>query len=120
METFGEFLKNKRISLGKTLRQFCDENDLDPGNISKIERGKMPPPTAEDKLRKYAQFLNIGVGTPEWETMRDLASISAGRIPEDMQDSETLARLPVLFRSIRSSKFTEDELNELVRKVRES
>ena len=36
--TFGEFFKQKRIVLGMTLRQFCAENGLDPGNISKIER----------------------------------------------------------------------------------
>ncbi|OGV98178.1 MAG: hypothetical protein A2W53_06325 [Nitrospinae bacterium RIFCSPHIGHO2_02_39_11] len=35
--TFGEFFKQKRIGLKKTLRQFCAENKLDPGNISKMK-----------------------------------------------------------------------------------
>ena len=120
METFGEFFKAKRIALGKTLQQFCNENDLDPGNISKIERGKMPPPTATEKLEKLGQYLNITVGSEEWNLFTDLASISAGKIPADMQDHETLSRLPVLFRKMRDGKFTEDELNELIRKVKES
>ena len=120
METFGEFFKTKRIALGKTLRQFCDEHDLDPGNISKIERGKMAPPTAEGKLEKYAQYLHIGRKSQEWKTFTDLAAISAGRIPADLQDHETLARLPVLFRKMRDGKFSEDELNELIKKVKES
>jgi len=120
MDTFGEFFKAKRIALGKTLRQFCEEHDLDAGNISKIERGKMAPPTAEDKLQKLAQYLNVKVGSSVWQTMKDLAAIGAGKIPADLQDNETLARLPVLFRKIRAQKFSEDELNELIRKVKES
>ena len=33
-KTFGNFFKQKRISLGLTLREFCRINELDPGNIS--------------------------------------------------------------------------------------
>ena len=120
MDTFGEFFKAKRIALGKTLRQFCDEHDLDPGNTSKIERGKMAPPTSEEKLEKYAQYLHIRKGGQEWKTFTDLAAIGAGKIPADLQDHETLARLPVLFRKMRDRKFSEDDLNELIRKVKES
>ena len=64
-ETFGEFFKKKRIALGKTLRQFCLENGLDPGNISKIERGKMIP--SEKNLEEYAQCLNIKIDSKEWQ-----------------------------------------------------
>ena len=120
MEIFGEFFKEKRIALGKTLRQFCDEYNLDAGNISKIERGKMAPPTSEEKLRKLAGYLKIEIDSKEWETFKDLASISAGKIPSDLQDQDTLARLPVLFRKMREHRFSEDELNEIIRKVRES
>ncbi len=120
MDSFGEFFKLKRIKLGKTLRQFCDENDLDAGNISKIERGRMAPPTSEEKLEKYAEYLGIPLGGADWELFKDLAAISAGKIPADLQDHETLARLPVLFRKLRDNKFSEDELNELIRKVKES
>lgn len=120
MKAFGEFFKDKRIALGKTLRQFCEENNLDPGNISKIERGKMAPPSDETKLLKLAQYLDIKKGSDEWEEFRDLAAISAGKIPADLQDHETLARLPVLFRKMRDGKFTEDELNAIINKIKES
>ena len=59
MSNFGEFFKQKRISLGKTLRQFYQEHDLDPGNTSKMERGILPAPAAEEKLKEYAKYLNI-------------------------------------------------------------
>jgi transcriptional regulator with XRE-family HTH domain len=121
MVTFGEFFKQKRISLGKTLRQFCLENELDPGNISKIERGKMAPPQSEEKLKAYAQSLSIKFGSEDWQTFKDLASLGAGKIPDDLQnEQELLARLPVFFRTLRDKKFTEEELKELIRKIRES
>ena len=51
--TFGEFFKQQRVNLKKTLRQFCAENKLDPGNISRLERGLMQPPQGSDKLEEY-------------------------------------------------------------------
>jgi len=115
--TFGEFFKQRRTELGKTLRQFCLENQLDPGNISKIERGKMPPPL--DRVEEYARYLNIK--HHELETFRDLACASAGKIPEDiLQDEETLARLPIFFRTLRGKEFSEEKLRELAKKIAES
>ena len=120
MNNFGEFFKEKRIALGMTLRQFCEHYELDPGNISKIERSKMAPPTNEEKLRRYAEYLKIEIDSAEWQEFQDLAAISAGKIPADLQDHDTLARLPVLFRKMREGKFSEDELNEIIKKVKES
>ena len=42
--SFGELVKNLRISQQKTLRQFCNEHGLDPSNWSKIERNVNLPP----------------------------------------------------------------------------
>ncbi|NQT22119.1 MAG: helix-turn-helix transcriptional regulator [Candidatus Omnitrophica bacterium] len=120
MAIFGELFKKKRLELGKTLRQFCAENDLDAGNISKLERGKMSPPISEEKLQEFAKYLNIEIGGEEWQTFRDLASLSAGRIPEDLKEKEILERLPVFFRTLREKKFTEKELKELLEKIKES
>lgn len=116
MTNFGEFFKQKRLSLGKTLREFCQENGLDPGNISKIERGKMSPST--DKLEEYAQYLKLK--DTEIENFKDLAFASSGKIPDDLRDKETLSRLPVFFRTLRNKDFSEDKLKELARKIAES
>lgn len=120
MATFGEFFKEKRISLGKTLRQFCSENELDPGNISRIERDRMAPPHSENKLKDYARYLNIKIGSKEWQTFKDLAAVSAGKIPEDLKDKELLARLPVFFRTLKDKKFSKEELDKLIKKIKES
>lgn len=117
---FGELFKKRRIALGKTLRQFCAENDLDPGNISKIERGKLPAPANEGKLKEYAKFLNIKIGSKEWQEFKDAAALSAGKIPSDLKDNELLERLPVFFRAVRDKEFTKEELQGLIDKIKES
>ena len=120
MSSFGKFFKEKRISLGKTLRQFCQDHGLDPGNISKIERGRLAPPGSEEKLKEYAMYLKIKIGSEEWQKFRDLAAIGSGKIPEDLKDKEILTRLPIFFRALRDKKFSKEDLEELIKKIRES
>jgi transcriptional regulator with XRE-family HTH domain len=118
---FGEFFKKKRIESGKTLRQFCLENNLDPGNISKLERGILPPPTSEEKLEHYARCLKIKKGSDEWYEFFDLAHASAGRIPEEIvSDENLLSKLPLVFRTLRGQKLTREQLNELAKRLKEA
>lgn len=119
--TFGEYFKQKRISIRKTLRQFCVENSLDPGNISRLERGLMPPPQGSDKLEEYARFLEIKKGSDDWYTFFDLARIEAGRIPDELLSNETVAAsLPILFRTLRGQKISEKKLEKLVELIKKS
>jgi len=119
--TFGEFFKEKRISLKKTLRQFCMENGLDPGNISKLERGLMPPPQGSDKLEEYARYLHVKKGTDDWYAFFDLAAVEGGRIPEGLlSDPKIAASLPILFRTLRGKKISEKKLDELVEMIRKA
>ncbi len=119
--TFGEFFKEKRIALKKTLRQFCVDNKLDPGNISKLERGLMAPPQGSDKLEEYAKYLHIKKGTDDWYTFFDLAAVEAGRIPEELlNDAKVAASLPILFRTLRGKKISEKKLDELVEMIRKA
>jgi transcriptional regulator with XRE-family HTH domain len=88
---FGEFFKKKRLEMRKTLRQFCLENGLDPGNISKIERGILPPPQSGEKLTHYAKCLGIVEGGDEWLEFFDIARTDAGRIPKDLLADRNIA-----------------------------
>jgi len=118
---FGQFFKKARIKLGMTLRQFCLENNLDPGNISKLERGILPPPTDADKLGKYARVLRIKEGSNDWYEFFDLAHASGGRIPEEiLRDKHLVSKLPLVFRTLRGQKLTKDQLNKLAEKIREA
>src|SRR4030065_2678310 len=113
---FGEFFKKKRLEMRKTLRQFWLENGLDPGNISKIERGIFPPPQAREKLSNYAKCLGIIEGSDEWLEFFDIARTDAGRIPEDLlADKNIVAKLPFFFRTIKGQKLTGEQLEKLAR-----
>ncbi|HXF49225.1 MAG TPA: helix-turn-helix transcriptional regulator [Verrucomicrobiae bacterium] len=116
---FGEYVKKKRIKLGLTLREFCRKNDYDAGNISKIERGLMPPPQGKELREKYAKALGLKKGTKEWLTFQDYAAVYSGRVPSDLLSEEEIVRkLPLLFRTIRDSQLDELQLRELIDTLR--
>jgi len=118
-QNFGAFLKERRRKLGLTLREFCRLNEFDPGNLSKIERGLLPPPQGKDLLRKYASALGIKQRTDDWLMLCDLASTSAGKIPADIVSNEQIMNaLPVLFRTARRRTLDEEELKKLVNTIK--
>lgn len=113
---FGDRFKKRRLKIGKTLRQFCLENGLDPGNISKIERGILPPPQSREKLAHYAKCLGIVEGSDEWLEFFDIARTDTGRIPDELlADKNILAKLPLVFRTIKGQKLTEEQLEKFAR-----
>ncbi|MBW1613808.1 MAG: helix-turn-helix domain-containing protein [Deltaproteobacteria bacterium] len=119
-QNFGVFFKEKRRKLGLTLREFCRVNKLDPGNISKIERGLLPPPKSKEILIKYASALGINEGTDDWLIFCDLATVSAGKIPPDIVSNEQLMNaLPVLFRTARGRNLSEEDLKNLVGSIKQ-
>jgi len=116
---FGEFFREKRLQLNISLREFCFKNGFDPGNISKIERGLMSPPASPEKLTQYANALQIRKDSDDWIEFFDRASACRGEIPtEILNDVELLKKLPVLFRTIKGEKLTEEKLNEISEIIR--
>lgn len=116
---FGEFFSHKRRELGLSLREFSKINGLDPGNISKMERGLLSPPQSREKKAQYAAALGIKEGSDDWLEFCDLASVSAGKIPSDIaNDAEVMTALPVLFRSIRDKKLDREDIERLVKSIR--
>jgi transcriptional regulator with XRE-family HTH domain len=115
---FGEYFKKRRMALGKTLRQFCLENGLDAGNMSKLERGLLPPPQSREKLAHYAQCLGIKEGSDEWLEFYDIARTDLGRIPEEiLANKDIAAHLPLVFRTLKGQKLNEEQLKKLVREL---
>jgi len=116
---YGEFVKERRIDKGISLREFCKTLGVDASNWSKVERGLLSPPQDEEKLRRIAELLDIEFGSEAWVEMKDLASVDAGIIPEDiLSDERVLRTLPIFFRTLRSDKPTSEELDELISMIR--
>lgn len=118
-KTFGQFFKELRIKRGKTLRQFCLEHSLDPGNTSKLERGRLPPPRSRERLEEYAYALGIQEGSDDWYEFFDWAAVSRGVIPPALlNDQEVLARLPLVFRVLDGQRVTLEQVDELIEFIR--
>ncbi len=118
-KAFGELFKQRRIALGLTLRRFCERHGLDPGNMSRLERGKLPPPQSREKLEQYARALELEEGSDDWYQFFDLAAASRGQVPAELLADEDLVRkLPILFRTLRGQKVPDEELDELIEKIR--
>jgi transcriptional regulator with XRE-family HTH domain len=116
---FGEFIKERRITKSISLREFCKRIEMDASNWSKVERGLLPPPQDEEKLRKIARLLDIKIGSSLWKEMKDKANIDAGIIPEDiLSDEKVLNSLPIFFRTIRSEKPTPEDLDKLINMIK--
>lgn len=116
---FGEFVKEKRLQTGMSLREFSKKLEEDASNWSKVERGILSPPQDPDKLKKIGTLLNIKAGSEDWTKLTDYANIDAGKIPDYlMTDQDVLKALPVFFRTIGSVKPTPEELAKLVESIR--
>ncbi len=118
-KTFGACFKERRIGLGLTLRQFCGKHGIDPGNLSKIERGVLPPPK-DEILKRYARHLKLKEASDEWYEFFDLAAAESGRLPKELREKELVARMPMLFRTLRGKKLSKDKLDKLIKLIKES
>ena len=118
---FGALFKGLRLKKGYTLREYCRTYDYDPAYISRIERGKTAPPLDSKALRRFALSLGLKENTNEFSDFVTLASVCAGRIPEDvMSDEELLGALPVLLRTTKGQQLTEDRLDALIEEIKKT
>jgi transcriptional regulator with XRE-family HTH domain len=117
---FGEFIKQIRAQQRLGLREFCLEHGHDPSNWSKIEREVLPPPRDEATLRTWAKQLGLKQGSDEWLKFFDYAAVDAGRIPDYvLKDEELVEKLPAFFRTLSGNKPTDEELENLIKLLRE-
>ncbi len=116
---FGEYLKTLRLERRLTLRTFCIEVGVEPGNYSKMERGLLSAPKGETKLAPYRKALGLTEDSPEWRELVRLSSLSRGEIPNRiLSDKELVGKLPALFRSLEGEAVDEKVLDELVAAIR--
>lgn len=81
---FGEFVKDKRMEKGISLRKLAEELDIVPAYMSDIEKGRRYPPDKE-KIYKIAEVLTLD--QEETDTLFDLAAYSrANGVSPDLSD----------------------------------
>jgi len=116
MKTFAEFVRDARLNAGYTLRSFCKEIGEDPSNWSKVERELLKPPSDQDKLALIAIVLGFNYEDAEFQLLFDLAA--AAFIPKGLVEKKILDQLPLLFRTVRGEKPTNEELEKLAEKIK--
>lgn len=120
-EIFGGYFKELRQREGLTLRNFCTKYGLDPGNLSKMERGLMSPPKSREVLEKYAEYLGLKKGDDEYYKFFDLIAICYGNVPSYVMDDPALvSKLPLVFRTLRGQEVPDEQLKDLAELIRRS
>jgi len=114
-KTFGSLFRELRMKNHLTLRAFCEIHNFDPGNISKLERSRIMPPTNHEILERYANTLNLVKDSEEWNEFIILAGIESERIPKPIVENEEFySRLPLLFRTITGEKLSAEKLDLMI------
>lgn len=118
---FGELIRTRRAQLRLSLRSFAERAGMDPGNASRLERGRTAPPEAVDVLNRIAMALELERGSPAYQEFLDAAAAAKGRIPDDLlTDEEVASRLPILFRTLRSKPLSGEQLEKLIDSIRKA
>ncbi len=117
LQKFGETLKNLRTERHLSLREVCKLVNYDPSNWSKIERGRLSPPTDEKILASWAKAL--GLNKKEFQQFIDEAKIAQGIIPQDiLEQGDPIKYMPAFFRTLRNKKPTKEEIDKLIELIR--
>jgi len=120
LQKFGNTLKELRIKKELSLREMCKLVDYDPSNWSKIERGKISPPPKERILLKWAKVLGVK-NSEKIQEFIDQAMVAQGIIPGDiLSRKDAVKLLPAFFRTLRNKKPTKEEIDRLIRTIRNS
>jgi len=121
LKKFSQNLKEIRIKRGLSLREVCKKVDYDASNWSKIERGVIAPPSDEKILSRWAKALGFKRETKEYQEFIDEAQIAQGIIPQDILNGKNAINyLPAVFRTLRNEKPTKQEIDQLIKLIRNS
>lgn len=103
---FGGQIRELRTQKGISLRDFADMVGIDFTYLSKIENGKVDPPS-EDKIRSMASSLDV-----EAEFLLGLAGkISSEQIRKAVESNPDVG---ILLRKLQSRKLTNEQLKDML------
>ena len=115
-QTFGSFLREKRIARGLTLRGMAAKLDLSPVYMSNIENDRRAAPSQE-YLERMAMLLQLD--KPERERLLDLAAKSkqnrvSADLPDYIMDREIVR---AALRTAKEANATDQEWQEFIDRI---
>ena len=115
-QTFGSFLREKRMARGLTLRGMAAKLDLSPVYLSNIENDRRPAPTRA-YLERLEQELHLS--KVETEQMLDLAAKSQNNrvsadLPDYIMDREIVR---AALRTAREADATDQEWQDFIDRI---
>ena len=115
-QTFGSFLREKRIARGLTLRGMAAKLDLSPVYMSNIENDRRAAPSQE-YLERMAMLLQLD--KPEREWLLDLAAKSkqnrvSADLPDYIMDREIVR---AALRTAKEADATDQEWQEFIDRI---
>ncbi len=115
--SFGQFIRQRREELGKTVRGFAAELDITPAYLSDIEKGnRYAPKNYLDKLKEV-----LKISKDDEQEFEDLASVSRGSSFEDINCYLGKTRMArVALRRARDSQISDDEWEEFIKNIDKS
>ena len=117
---FGDTVRERRKELRLGLREFAQRAGMDPGNLSKIERGRLGAPQSEETLNRICEALEWKQGSDAAGALKAQAAIENGQIPaEFLQDEVVMAKLPLLLRTLQNRQLEPEQLDRLIELIRE-
>jgi transcriptional regulator with XRE-family HTH domain len=113
-QTFGQFLKAKRLALDLSLREFARKIGMQPSNYCNIESDVLPPPPSEG-LERIGKILNLKKGTPDYTKFHDLSALGRDEIPADVEQFvKGNDLIPAMLRTVEYEKVTKNQLRGII------
>ena len=92
-----------------------------PGNLSKIERGRLAAPQSDDVLNRIYGALEWGRGLEEANALKDEAAVENGQIPEEvLSDEVVMSRVPLLLRTVQNKQLGPEQLDQLIALIKDA
>lgn len=114
---FGSIVRARRAELRLSLRDCALQANIDFGNLSKIERGRMAPPQDAEVVNRLVSVLSLD--GEEADALRDAAALENGRIPASaLADERVMAALPIFLRTAQNRQLDEATAEKLVDMIR--
>ena len=115
-QTFGSFIRNRRMARGLTLRSMAAKLDLSPVYMSNIENDRRAAPTQEH-LERMAMLLQLDKA--DRERMLDMAARSrqdrvSADLPDYIMDREIVR---AALRTAREAGATDQEWQEFIDRI---